>query len=154
MNPNLPVQSIMTSDLVTVFPDDSLQSIREIFSKNQFHHLPVTAEGGILHGIISREDFYKVAYVLSIEATPRAPGAKNRFHALSAKDIMTKYPLHLEPDDTVGLAADIFLANKFHALPVVEDGMLIGLVTSHDLLAFSFNSPVDENLELAEFDEE
>jgi len=93
-------------------------------------------------GIISREDFYKVAFVLSTE------GAKERFNKLEARDIMTKYPLHLDPEDSIGLAADIFLANKFHALPIVEDGKLAGIVTSHDLLAYSFTSPVGEEEEV------
>ncbi len=51
-------------------------------------------------------------------------------------------------DTCYGLAADIFLANKFHALPIVEDGILIGLVTSHDLLQYSFESPVEPEAEL------
>jgi CBS domain-containing protein len=62
---------------------------------------------------------------------------------MTAEQFMTKYPVQLDPDDSIGLAADIFLANKFHALPIVEDGVLVGLVTSHDLLQYSFSSPVE-----------
>ena len=152
MNPNITVDEIMTSNPVTVLPDASLTDVRELFSKYTFHHLPVAGLGGELVGIISREDFFKVAYVLSVEAT-RAVNAKARFLHLTAEDIMTKSPLHLNPDDTIGLAADIFLANKFHALPIVEDGLLIGIVTSHDLLAHCFNSPLGEDLEMEEFEE-
>ncbi len=57
----------------------------------------------------------------------------------------------LEPEDTVGLAADIFLANKFHALPIVEDDVLTGILTIHDLLAYSYkktaNATADENFQ-------
>ena len=35
----------------------------------------------------------------------------------------------------------IFLANKFHSLPIVEDGKLTGMITAHDLLEYGFNSP-------------
>jgi acetoin utilization protein AcuB len=66
---------------------------------------------------------------------------------------MTKYPLQLSPDDTVGLAADIFLANKFHALPIVDDGQLVGIVTAHDLLSYSFSSPVGEEMGMEEYEE-
>ncbi len=152
MNPNITVQEIMTTNPVTVLPDAGLTTVRELFSKNTFHHLPVTGPSGELVGIISREDFYKVAYVLSVEAN-RVTNTKARFQHLTAEDIMTKYPLQLSPDDTIGLAADIFLANKFHALPIVEDGLLIGIVTSHDLLAHCFNSPLGEELDMEEFEE-
>jgi CBS domain-containing protein len=149
MNPNLPIQSIMTSELVTVKAGEPLTVIRQVFEKNRFHHIPVIGESGNLLGIISREDFYKVAYVMSIDGQP------DRFGQLTVEDIMTKYPLHLDPDDSIGLAADIFLANKFHALPIVEDGKLTGLVTSHDLLAYSFTSPVGEaDVEMANYDED
>lgn len=55
-----------------------------------------------------------------------------------AEDIMTRDPLIIEPADTIGLAADIFRANALHALPVVEDGELVGIVTSHDLLTYAY----------------
>ncbi len=152
MNPNIAVQEIMTRNPVTVQPNTGLGVVRELFSKNSFHHVPVAGLGGELIGIISREDFFKVAYVLSVEAT-KSDKAKSHFHSLVAEDIMTKYPLQLSPDDTIGLAADIFLANKFHAVPIVDDGQLVGIVTSHDLLAFSFSSPVGEEIELENFEE-
>jgi CBS domain-containing protein len=52
---------------------------------------------------------------------------------------MTTYPVFLEPDDTIDLAADIFLANKFHALPILDDGQLVGLLTTHDLIRHVFS---------------
>lgn len=144
----------MTTEMVTVRPDEPLNAIRKIFLDNGFHHLPVTGMTGDLQGIISREDFYKVAYVLSLRSEGKPDENLDRFDSLCAADIMTKYPLHLDVDDTVGLAADIFLANKFHALPIVDEGKLVGLITSHDLLEFVFNSPVEENPELAEYNED
>lgn len=143
MNPNAPIETIMTTKLVTVRPDTSLTEVANIFSKNNFHHLPVTDGQGSLLGIISREDFAKVAYVLAYR-----DNAQNA-DVIRAGDVMTKYPLSLNPDDSIGLAADIFLANKFHALPIIEGGVLVGLVTTHDLIAYSFKSPVDEGEELS-----
>lgn len=152
MNPNIAVQEIMTTNPVTVLPSASLNEVREMFARHAFHHLPVAGGGGELVGIISREDFYKVAYVLSVETTRNA-SAKSHFQHLSAEDIMTKYPLQLGPDDSIGLAADIFLANKFHALPIVEEGQLVGIVTSHDLLAHCFASPLAEEINIEAFEE-
>jgi CBS domain-containing protein len=153
MNPNIPIQNIMTTNLVTIRPNDPLKRVHQIFSEHDFHHLPVVGDNGNLLGIISRYDFNKVEYILSMENDKSHQDALSKFNNLGAIDIMTKYPLHLDPEDNIGLAADIFLANKFHALPIVEDGRLTGIVTSHDLLAFSFNSPVEESKAL-EYDED
>lgn len=145
------IREIMTTDLVTVKPDTVAKDIYDLFKKYDFHHLPVVENGEILVGIISKEDFFRVSYLLSNQTTGKTWSEKH-YQTLEAKDFMTTYPMTLDPDDTVGLAADIFLSNKFHALPVVEDHQLIGIVTTHDLLQFSFNSSYDKSDE--DIDEE
>lgn len=138
----------MTTELVTVSPETTAREVKDLFDKNSFHHLPVVAPGNKLQGIISRKDVAKVAYVLSLRTSGKTYSEKE-YKRLTASDLMTQYPLSLDPDDTIGLAADIFLANKFHALPIIDDDELIGLVTTHDLLKYSFNSNVSEKVEEA-----
>lgn len=146
MNPDAAIQTIMTTDLVTVTPDRPVKDIQDLFRERNFHHLPVVEKGNRLMGIISKEDLFKLSYVLSLETTGQAQSRKE-YRNLKAEDIMTRYPVTLDPDDSIGLAADIFLANKFHALPIVEDDELIGLVTTHDLLAYRFAEPVEAKTE-------
>ena len=138
----------MTTELVTESPETTAREVKKLFDKNSFHHLPVVAPGNKLQGIISRKDVAKVAYVLSLGTSGKTYSEKE-YKRLTAADLMTQYPLSLDPDDTIGLAADIFLANKFHALPIIDDDELIGLVTTHDLLKYSFNSNVSEKAEEA-----
>ncbi|MFT4759593.1 MAG: acetoin utilization protein AcuB [Paraglaciecola sp.] len=70
---------------------------------------------------------------------------------MKAKNIMSQYPTTLNPADTIGLAADIFLAKKYHALPIVKEEKLLKMVTVHDLLAYAFGKAIectnDENLD-------
>lgn len=139
MNPERPIQDIMITDLITVSPDASIREIQYLFEANNFHHLPVVDKGETLCGIISREDFFKLAYELSLKTTGRT-WTEREYNSMKAKDIMTKNPLVLDPEDSIGLAADIFLANRFHALPIVDENRLVGMVTTHDLLLYSFNS--------------
>lgn len=141
----------MTTSLVTVSPDATASRIKELFESNGFHHLPVVDRGENLVGIISKEDFLTLSYVLSLKTTGPTWSDKE-YESLRAGDFMTSYPLSLDPEDTIGLAADIFLANKFHALPIVEDGQLVGLVTTHDLLKFGFNSRYVEKAEEKELE--
>ncbi len=140
MDPNVLLSEIMTPMPVTVESNTALTEISRVFEENAFHHIPVV-DGGSLVGIISRQDFLRFEHALSIDWSGRMqlPGT---FQDFVAGDFMTEYPLSLAPDDTVGLAADIFLSNKFHAVPIIEDEMLVGIVTAHDLIAYAYASPV------------
>ena len=143
MDTNQAVKNIMTTNLVTIPPTATAREVKNIFNEYSFHHLPVVNGANRLLGIISKEDFSKIAYVLSLNTSGKT-FSQLKYDSLQAVDFMTKYPLSLDPEDTIGLAADIFLANKFHALPIVEDDALVGLVTAHDLLLFSFSSPIEQ----------
>lgn len=149
MNPELPVSSIMTTRLVTVEPDAHLTKIRQIFESYPFHHIPVLDQDRLV-GIISKADFYRISHTISFNWNGREE-VDTHAHAFTAKDIMTRYPMQLHPDDTIGLAADIFLSNRFHALPVVEGEALVGIVTSHDLIALAFGDPVPEDSLIEDF---
>jgi acetoin utilization protein AcuB len=148
MKPETTIRDIMTANLVTVSPDRSAKDIQGLFRENEFHHIPVVDKGQRLIGIISKEDILKLAYVLSLQTSGKTYSEKE-YSTLKAEDIMTRYPITLDPDDTVGLAADIFLANKFHALPIVEDDQLLGIVTTHDLLGYSFSEAMEAKTEEA-----
>lgn len=138
MKRNNAIRTIMTTDLVTVNPDTPLNKIQEIFGKSLFHHLPVVELGNRLRGIISREDTVRIFKKIAQNTTGKTNTTFVTDH-LTAKDIMTEYPLTVDPDDSIGLAGDVFLANRYHALPIVEDeDVLVGLVTVHDLLAYAF----------------
>lgn len=145
MNANRPIRDIMSTSIVTVAPGTSILHIKEILDKQKFHHIPVVENGGVLSGIITKTDILRFAFQLSLRSTGPT-WMKKALQAAAAKDIMTKNPLVLDPDDTIGLAADIFLANKFHALPIIENDILVGILTAHDLLMYQFGpmAPMSE----------
>lgn len=139
MNPMNPVSKIMTTDLIKVSPEVNLEKIKHLFENNNIHHIPVVVEKNQIVGIISKEDILRIAYILSLTTSGRAY-SESRYRSLKAADIMTKEPLMLDPEDTIGLAADIFYTNHFRALPIVYNGELIGIITTHDLIKYSYNS--------------
>ena len=138
MNQNQAVSSIMATDLTVVGPSDKVKDIQAIFEQNDLHHIPVLSQGNLV-GIISKADISKLYYYMSKNTTGKTLTEKE-YDSLTADDIMTVFPIKLDPEDTIGLAANIFLANKFHALPVVEDGTLLGIVTTHAVLEYAFVS--------------
>lgn len=53
---------------------------------------------------------------------------------LGVRDVMTPDPITVTPDATVTEAAHLIVDNRIGALPVIEDGKLIGIVTEGDLI--------------------
>ncbi len=113
----------MSKSVVTINCDDRLGKVREIFNSNPFHHLVVLKNDKVC-GIISKIDLMK--------------GESGASSSTLVEDIMTRDPLSVDPEDSIGLAADIILANAFHSLPVVSDGDLVGIITSHDLIKHAY----------------
>jgi CBS domain-containing protein len=131
------VERIMTKNVISVFETATFSEVKKIFDNHHFHHIPVLDFNNQLKGIISKEDMSKASYILSLNSSGKTYSQKE-FDYLSAKDIMSAFPVFLTPDDQIDLAADVFLSNKMHALPILEDGKLIGIVTTHDLLRYAF----------------
>ncbi|NND32571.1 MAG: CBS domain-containing protein [Saprospiraceae bacterium] len=122
---DIAVKEIMSREVITVRQNDRLTKAQQILSTNPIHHLVVIKDGKV-SGILSKADM--------MGAMLNGNGKIVHESEISIAEVMTKNPMTVEPDDTIGLVADIILANKFHSLPVVEDGELVGIVTSHDLL--------------------
>ena len=123
---NEPLSSIMTRKVITASPDDKLQVARDIFRTNRVHHLPIV-NGSNLLGIITTYDIFK-----RVES-------KDDYERLMIKDIMTTHVATLEPEDKIGSAAELFLENLFHAVPIVKNGELQGIVTSFDVIKYEFH---------------
>lgn len=129
-----PVSTIMTTKLVTVSPSDSLQVVKEIFEKNSFHHIPVVRYKELV-GIISKSDFLLIRHS-PLEKTPIEDDV---FANHRVEEIMTTRIVKIEPEDQIGTAAEVLLSNLFHAVPVVKDGELVGLVTTFDIINYAIH---------------
>jgi CBS domain-containing protein len=134
MNLLAPVSDIMIKDVITVKPDNSLDSVREIFEKHNIHHIPVV-DGETLVGMISKSDYLFFSkdfgsnfYDKYIEEIRR----KN----YDVKEVMTTKLARLESDDRINVALEVFRVNRFHALPVVENDKLVGIVTTFDIIDY------------------
>lgn len=122
----------MTTDLVTVSQEDDLVHVKKVFETHKFHHLPVVEFKKIV-GIISKTDFEHFTGGLSHAEEDRFLNEK-KLARTKAKDIMTKGLGKLEPDDRINVALEIFSKNWFHALPVVKNEELVGIVTTQDVI--------------------
>ncbi len=132
-----PVTHIMTRNVRFVEPDTIVSKIAQMFQSERFHHLPVLGDDGEVLGIISKSDLLQLQNHLTRLSNDRCED-KNEwfFKTLTAEEIMTKKPSCIHCQSTIGTAIEIFLENLFHALPVVDGGQCIGILTTYDVMRF------------------
>lgn len=118
--------------LVTVNPEENLLKVKDIFDAHKFHHIPVVHFRDIV-GIVSKTDFMFFLGGASLYEEDRFDN-DSRLKRAQVKDIMTKGLGKLEPDDRINVALEVFCTNRFHALPVVKDGELVGILTPFDIM--------------------
>lgn len=131
MNTEITLKKINTSKIIYVSPKDSILKVEEIFDTISIHHILVL-EGETLKGVISKTDLLRM-YKESV-----AKGILPDRSAIKAEEIMTSDLITLDVDDTIGLAADIFLSNKVHSIPLFDGDRLAGIITNHDIIKYCF----------------
>ena len=125
------VGAIMTSRVVTIEMDDSLQVIQDVFRRVKFHHLVVVDEGKIV-GIISDRDFFKAIspFVNTLSETNRDRATLEK----RAHQIMSHYPITVRKSCPIEKAAKTMLERGISCLPVTHaDGTVEGVLTWKDL---------------------
>jgi acetoin utilization protein AcuB len=136
------VDQIMSSPVITVHTDDTMLKVQDIFSKNNIHHIPVIEQGSKVVGIISKSDYLRLLHGFTLFKTEKSVDYNNAIlRSLLVGEVMTRQVATLNPDDTLELAAGFFRENLFHALPVVQNEALVGIVTTFDLITYAFAEP-------------
>ena len=127
------VRDVMTAEVLAVRKATSARAAFETMASAAVRHLPVMDDDGRLCGIISDRDVRDNAVMLE-KRSRLSPDSMVISDALLAADIMTARPVTIGPDAPVREAAALMLARRVSALPVVEDGILIGVITEVDML--------------------
>lgn len=137
---SMQVNEVMTSDLVTVSENTLMQEVDVLFRDNNFHHLPVVKENTMeLSGIISLVDVSLLkdwGTRLNLEASLKTN--EKLFSSLLAGDVMKKQPVCVSPETRIDQCVELFEDNAYHALPVIEDKILVGLITTYDLIRLAY----------------
>lgn len=121
----------MSTQLLTVEPNVTLKEVKAVFDQHRFHHLPVVRNKTLV-GIISKTDLQH--FTRGMKHTADDERESSRLENYVAEDIMTKGLAKLEANDRINVAIEVFRENLFHALPVMEDGELVGIITTFDII--------------------
>lgn len=129
-----PISAIMTKNVLTVNLNDELSDVVNTLKKHKIRHIPVI-DGSEVVGIISRTDINRLTFGSLFENQEGADEAV--LTMLSVSQVMTDKPRLVRIDSTVKDVAEIFAAEEFHALPVVDDKeTLVGIVTTTDIIKY------------------
>ena len=140
MLPDTTIQSVMTTEVYFVKPNETMAKVDDMFRMHAMHHLPVLDDQGKVVGILSREDLSKLKETYPLFTKNKEEEA-NQFvlERVLVKEVMSKQLSILRPDDSIYLAFAIFRQNLIHAIPVVGEGKrLVGILTPFDLLDYAF----------------
>jgi CBS domain-containing protein len=145
----LPISKIMTRNLITVSPNDSIFEVESILLNNKISRV-IVSKNKIPLGIITYRDFVPAkTFDLHKEFTDPAERSEifwnsklNEFNVnklsylltFSAKDIMTKDPFVVFSNDVVYTAAIMMIRHGISGLPVIRNKKLVGIITKSDIV--------------------
>jgi CBS domain-containing protein len=119
------VDQYMTTDLFTVQEDEPVDLVANVMEWQRVRHIPVEDHEHHLVGIVSYRAVLRVL----------AHGFQNNAAApLAVSEIMRPNPVTVSPETTTLEAIALMREHQIGALPVVQDGRLVGIVTEHDFM--------------------
>lgn len=128
----LTVRDLMSTDLVTLAEDDTLNHAQRCMARGRIRHLPVV-QGDQLVGLITHRDLLAASF--SIFADVRSNEQRRVFSTVPVVELMHRNVMTLRPEQSVAEAAAMLMKNKYGCLPVTdEEGKLLGIVTEADFL--------------------
>jgi acetoin utilization protein AcuB len=132
MEDAMTIRELMVGGLITVRPETPVPQARDLMAKEKIRHLLVTGPGGALAGIVTDRD---IRLNLPSRATSLSAGEINHLLTkLTVAEIMTRSVITIGPDRPARDGAQLMLDHKIGALPVLDDGHLVGIITETDIL--------------------
>lgn len=127
------VKDYMTRHPIMIEPEKRVTEAQKLMSENKIRHLPVVGDGKRLIGMVTRTRLQippdRLSSLNIWEITRLLSSLRVRDVMLKGGDLKT-----ITPDATIEEAADLMIRYKIGGLPVVENGIVVGVITETDLL--------------------
>ncbi|WP_323788036.1 CBS domain-containing protein [Psychroserpens sp.] len=134
MKKRTPVSTIMTKNIIAVNRTDDLETAEKLFKQNKIRHIPVVS-GDVIIGMLSFTDLLRISFA---DATNEDDTEVDTvvYNMFTIDQVMSKNVVTVNSETTIKDVAEILAKNEFHALPVVDNGELVGIVTTTDLINY------------------
>jgi acetoin utilization protein AcuB len=127
------IESLMNKKLITLSMDAPLSKAKEIFERQNIHHLLITDDDGLLAGVMTDRDLYKnlsPSIGTSQETHRDTALMQKKLHQIMARNLITS-----TAQQSLNEAVLLFYDNHISCLPVVdEQNKAIGIITWRDIL--------------------
>ncbi|WP_372756755.1 CBS domain-containing protein [Mariniflexile sp.] len=127
------IESIMSRNVIALTREDDLQYAESLFKRYKIRHIPVVNSESVI-GMLSYSDLLRISYSDVSDDEHNVDSIV--YNTFSIEQVMTKNIISITSKTTIKEAAEILAKKEFHALPVVDDSILIGIVTTTDLLNY------------------
>lgn len=129
-----PISEIMSTNIIALNRDDDLETAEMLFKRHKIRHIPVVNED-IIIGMLSYSDLLRISFADAVYDTEEEVDALV-YNMFTIEQVMAKDVVTVPSTATIKDVAEILSEKEFHALPVVDDGCLVGIVTTTDLLNY------------------
>lgn len=133
MKQRTPVSVIMTKNIIGLTRSDDLQRAETLFNRHKIKHIPVVSGEAVI-GMLSYSDLLKISYADISEDEHNVDSVV--YNMFTIEQVMVKDVVTISSETPIKEAAEILANREFHALPVVDEGTLVGIVTTTDLLNY------------------
>ena len=130
------VREIMMGSPVTLKPDETLDLANDVISLGRIRHIPIMEDGRLV-GLLSERDMMGAATTTIFGLKRKSKSALLK--SVLIKDVMKKKVVTVKPDTPIKDAAHLMKEKKIGCVPVVNEGSLVGLVTTTDILRYVEN---------------
>lgn len=134
MKKGTPVSAIMTKNVITLKTSDNLETAESLFKKHHIRHIPVVSGTKIL-GMLSYTDLLRISFADAVYEDEESVDTMV-YNMFSIEQVMAKNLISVPTTTTIKEVAEILSKKEFHAIPVVDNGKLMGIVTTTDLINF------------------
>ncbi len=134
MKKQVPVSTIMTKNVIRLNLADDLTKAEMLFKKHHIRHIPVVSSNKII-GMLSYTDLLRISFVDAIDDDDEVVDV-TVYNMFTVEQVMAKKLVTVTPETTIKEVAEILASKEFHALPVVEGDLLVGIVTTTDIIKY------------------
>ncbi len=134
MKHRVPISTIMTKNVIKLNTSDDLTKAETLFKKHHIRHIPVV-NGNKIIGMLSYTDLLRISFADAVDDDDEVVDT-TVYNMFTVEQVMAKNLVKVSPDTTIKDTAEILASKEFHALPVCEDELLVGIVTTTDLIKY------------------
>jgi CBS domain-containing protein len=123
----------MMGSPVTLKPDETLDLANDVIFLGRIRHIPIVEDGRLV-GLLSERDMMGAAATTIFGLKRKSKSALLK--SVLIKDVMKRKVVTVKPDTTIKDVAHLMKEKKIGCVPVVDEGSLVGLVTTTDILRY------------------